>query len=33
MWVYIVMILLILFVGEAIYFLSDKMPRNRRKKR
>ena len=32
MWVYIVMILLILFVGEAFYFLSDKLPWRRKKK-
>lgn len=29
--VYVLLALLILLVGEALYFLSDKMPWNRRK--
>ena len=32
MWVPIMIILLILFVGEALFFLSDKLPWRRKKK-
>jgi hypothetical protein len=32
MWVVILLILLILFVGEGVFFLSDKLPWRRKRK-